>query len=344
MAIANKTKFILNLSSKILVTGGTGFLGAYIIKELVQQGYHVRAIRRQNRFPFFIPAEIVNAVEWVDGDILDIVSLDEAMQGIDAVIHAAGKVSFRSADRSEMFKINIEGTANLVNTAIENNIQKFVHISSISAIGRTKNGDTVDEKKKWESSRFHTHYAISKHYAELEVWRGMGEGLNVSIANPSTVLGYGDWNTSSCAIFKNAYKEFPWYTRGTNGFVDVEDVAKAVVALLQLEKGGERYILNGENWPFRKLFDTIAKGFSKKLPSKEATPFLGEMAWRLEKIRSYFSGKPPLLTKETAKIAHTVTYFDNSKILAALPGFRFTPLTETIERACRLYQQHRQPL
>lgn len=327
-----------------MVTGGTGFLGAYIIKELVQQGYSVRAIRRQNKSPFFIASDVLNSVEWVDSDVLDIVSLDEAMQGVDGVIHAAGKVSFRASDRSEMFRVNIEGTANVVNVALENNIQKLVHLSSISAIGRTKDGDTVTETKKWESSKLHTHYAVSKYHAELQVWRGMGEGLNVSIANPSTVLGYGDWNTSSCAIFKNAYKEFPWYTSGTNGFVDVEDVARAVVELLKLEKGGERYILNGENWAFKKLFDTIATGFSKKHPYKKATPFLGELAWRMEKLRSYFSGKAPLLTKETAKISHTVTYFDNSKILSTLPGFRFTPLTETIESACRLYTQYRQPL
>jgi dihydroflavonol-4-reductase len=304
----------------------------------------VKAIRRHNKIPFFIAPEILDAVEWAEGDILDIVSLEEAMKGTDAVIHAAGKVSFHASDRAEMFKTNIEGTANVVNIAIEHNISKLIHVSSVAAIGRTKNGDTVNETKKWEASRLNTPYAISKYHAELEVWRGMGEGLNISIINPSTVLGYGDWNSSSCAIFKNVYKEFPWYSPGTNGFVDVEDVARATVLLLKQQISGERFILNGENWPFRKLFDNIADSFSKKHPHKLATPFLSEIAWRLEKIRSYFSGKPALLTRETAKISQTITYFDNSKIIGALPGFRFTPLAETIERSCHQYLQQIQPL
>lgn len=243
-----------------------------------------------------------------------------------------------------MFKINVEGTANLVNIALDKGIKKFIHISSVAAIGRTTNGDIVNEEKKWEQSRMNTYYAISKYHAELEAWRGMGEGLNVTVINPSTILGYGNWNQSSCAIFKNAYKEFPWYTNGVNGFVDVEDIAKAAVLLLISSTNGERYILSGENWTFRKVFETIADGFSKKHPHKVATPFLGELAWRVEKLRSFLSGKPPLLTKETAKISHTVTYFDSSKIIKTLPGFSFTPLAETIEKACKHYLFNLQPL
>lgn len=301
----------------------------------------VRAIRRRNKnLPFFISPGIFENVEWIEGDILDVVSLADAMVGMDAVIHAAAKVSFQPSDRSEMFRINIEGTANVVNLALEAGISKVLYVSSVAALGRSKNGDTVTEEKKWEENAMNTNYALSKYHAEMEVWRGMGEGLNVTVVNPSTILGYGDWNSSSCAIFKNVYNEFPWYTTGINGFVDVEDVARAIVLLLDSPGSGERFILSGENWTFQHLFNQIAKGFNKKLPTKKATPFLAEVAWRFEKIKSLFTGKAALLTKESARVSQTKTYFDTAKIKSRLPGFNFTPLPESIEKACKNYLIH----
>lgn len=321
----------------VLVTGGTGFIGAYILKELAEKGIETRAIRRSAKLPAFISADVFDKVEWVEGDILDLSSLDSAMQGVDAVIHSAAIVSFHAADRANLYKTNIEGTANVVNQAIEHNVNRFIHVSSIAALGRKEDGRIVTEDQKWEESRINTHYAISKYHGEMEVWRGIGEGLTGVIVNPSTVLGYGDWNSSSCAIFKNAYRQFPWYTNGTNGFVDVEDVAKAIVLLLETDISGERYILNGDNWSFRKLIDTMADNFQRKRPTLLATPFLGSIAWRIEKLKSIFSGSKPLLTRESARVAHSKTIFNNSKILAALPGFSFTPLDRTIQDACKHY-------
>lgn len=329
--------------TKVLVTGGTGFLGAYVIQELVTKGYQVRAIRRTQQTPFYIPGNILSKVEWVTGDVLDVVSLEEAMQNVDAVIHSAGKVSFLSREKRAMYKINIEGTANVVNAAIESNVKRFVHISSVAAIGRNASGETVTEGKKWQDGKLHTPYAISKYYAEMEVWRAAGEGLNAVVVNPSTILGYGDWSNSSCAIFKSVYNEFPWYTTGINGFVGVEDVAKAVVLIMESEISGERYIVNNDNWSFQQMLNTIADGLGKKRPHKEATPLLGAMAWRLEKVKSLFSGKKPLLTRHSARVAHSKTYFDNGKILEALPQFSFTPLKQSIERACHQYLSHPPP-
>lgn len=329
---------------KILVTGGSGFIGAYIIKELVEKGYAVRAIRHSKGTPFFIPAHINDKVEWVQCDILDVVSLNEAMKGIDAVIHAAAKVSFSDSERRTIYKLNIEGTANVVNMALENNIRRFVHISSVAAIGRTITGETITEEKKWQPGKWHTTYAISKHHAELEVWRGAAEGLDMVIVNPSTVIGYGDWNMSSCAIFKSVYREFPWFTKGINGFVAVTDVAKATVLLMESSHSQDRFIVNGDNWTFQQLFNTIADGFGKKHPHKEATPLMGSFAWRLEKLKSMLSGKKPLLTRQSARVAQSITYFDNSKILKALPGFSFTPLEKAIQRDCQQYLANLQPL
>lgn len=344
-SFANTSSSLSGAGGKILITGGTGFLGSYIIKELVEKGYAVRAIRRStSKLPFYIQAEILQKVEWVDGDVLDVVALDDAMNGVETVIHAAALVSFHKADHKEMMAVNINGTANVVNTALENNINRFIHISSVAAIGRKTDGGNVNEEKKWTESPVNTQYGISKFKSEMEVWRGIGEGLNAVILNPGTIIGYGDWNSSSCALFKNAYNEFSWYTNGINGFVDVEDVAKATVLMMESEITEQRFILNGDNWPFRKLFNKMAEGFGKKLPHRLATPFLGEFAWRMEKIRSLFTGKKPLLTKESARVAHSKTFFDNSKILKALPGFSFTPLEVSIQNACKKYVNAIKPM
>ena len=321
----------------MLVTGGTGFIGAYIIKELVKKGYSVRAIRRSNKLPFFISPDILNKVEWVTSDVLDVIALHEAMNGVEAIIHSAALVSFVKRERKQMYNTNVDGTANIVNLSLEHGVKKLVHISSISALGRTFTGERVTEEKKWATSKLNSHYGISKHKAEMEVWRGMGEGLDAVILNPSTVLGFGNWHDSSCAIFKNVYKGFKWYTNGINGFVDVEDVAKIAVLLMESNISEERFIINHEDWEFRKLFTTMAVAFEKKPPSWEATPFLSSIAWRFEKLRSMLKGSKPLITKETALIALSKTYWENDKILKALPGFSFSSLEHCITNACKNY-------
>ena len=323
----------------VLVTGGTGFIGAYIIKELIEKGYSVRAIRRSNKLPFFISPDILNKVEWVNGDVLDVISLHEAMNGVDAVIHSAAMVSFLKNERAQMYNTNVDGTANIVNLSLENGIKKLVHISSISALGRTFAGEHVNEEKKWEDGKLNTHYGISKHKAEMEVWRGMGEGLDAVIINPSTVLGFGNWHDGSCVFFKTAYKEFPWYTRGINGFVDVEDVARITVLLMESNINEERFIISSENWEFKKLFQLIAETFGKKKAYLEATSFLTNIAIAIEKIKSLATGAKPVVTKENAKIALSKTYFENDKILKAMPGFSFNSLEPCITKACKNYAE-----
>lgn len=323
--------------STVLVTGGSGFVGAYVIRDLVYAGYSVKALRRKPVIPFYIDADVLRQVQWIDCDILDMFELEEAMKNADAVIHTAAKVSFNERDRRELFATNIEGTANVVNAALSNNVKRFIHVSSVASLGKRNNGSVVNEESKWQENRLNTTYAVSKYYGEMEVWRGIAEGLNAVIVNPSTILGYGDWNSSSNALFKNAYNGFPWYTNGVNGFVDIEDVSKAIVKLLATNIRAERFILNGDNWSYRRLLDTIADSFGKRRPYRRATPLLSAFAWRLEKIRSFFTGKKVLLTKETAKVAQSNTNFDNHKILNALPGFTFTNLEQTIKKACGQY-------
>lgn len=323
----------------VLVTGGTGFLGAYIIQCLVEKGLPVRAIRRTHKTPFFIPPHIIEKVEWVDGDVLDVVSVYEAAEGIDAVIHAAALVSFHADDQQALMQVNASGTANVVNAAIENNVKRFVQVSSVAALGRSTKSEVVTEDRQWQEGGSHTHYALSKHAAELEAWRGFAEGLQGVIINPSTILGYGDWHNSSNALFKNVYRGFPWFTEGVNGFVGVKDVAEAAVQLLQSAIHGKRFIINSDNWSFQRLFNTIADNFDVARPHRKATPFLGELAWRAEAIKSAFTKERPLLTRQSARVAHSRTRFDNSALLQALPQFGYTPLDDVIQDACEDYKK-----
>src|SRR5436189_4785670 len=321
----------------VLVTGGTGFLGAYIIKALIEKGYVVRAIRRSPKLPSYISKDIFDKVQWVDGDVIDINSLEDAMEGVDTVIHSAAVVSFIKKDRKNMYHVNVDGTANVVNIALEKNVRRLIHISSVAALGRTAGGGHVDEEKKWEESKVNTHYGRSKNKAELEVWRGLIECLSGVIVNPSTILGFGDWNNSSSAIFKKVYEEFSWSTPGINGFVDVEDVARVVILFMENDITEQRYVVNSDNWHFEKLQSIIADALGKKKPTKIASPFLMNIARRLETVKCFFTDGKPLLTKESVRVAISKTYFENAKILKALPGFSFTPLKETIEKASKLY-------
>jgi nucleoside-diphosphate-sugar epimerase len=268
------------------------------------------------------------------------VSLDDAMEGVDIIVHAAAMVSFAASDKKTMFKVNVEGTANVVNVALERGVRRIVHISSVAALGRTSNGERVTEEKQWAEGNMNTVYAITKYKSEIEVWRGMAEGLEGVILNPSIILGYGNWNNSSSAIFKASYNQFPWYSSGINGFVYVNDVARAAVALMESNINGERYIVNGDNWSYQQLFNTIADAFGKKRPHRKVTPAAVNVALAVEKIRSVFTSRSPLLTRETARVAQSETWFVNSKITAALPDFYFTPLAESIRKSAVQYLEH----
>jgi len=314
---------------KILVTGGSGLVGKELIRQLLDQGESLRAIYHSTPISVSHPN-----LEITQCDILDVVKLEESMQGISQVYHCAASVSFNPGDKMRILKMNIEGTANIVNACIDANVKKLVHVSSGAALGRIRKGETVTEEMNWSEETNNSNYGESKYLSEMEVWRGIGEGLQAVIVNPTLILGGDNWESSSSAIFKKAFEEFKWYTDGITGVVDVRDVASAMILLMNSEISGQRFILNGENLPYREIFTTIAKCFHKKPPYKKVTPLMAELIWRAEAIRAKFTGKKPLLTRETVRTAQAKVYFDNSKILNALPRFQFTQLKETIEWTC----------
>ena len=314
----------------ILVTGATGLVGSHLIKKLSKTNGSIVALYNKTK----PSSELEKLATWKQVDILDITALEEAMQGIKQVYHCAAIVSFNPKEKELLHQFNIQGTANIVNVCIDANVDKLVHVSSVASLGRIRNGQTVNEEMNWTEETSNSEYGKSKFLSEMEVWRGIGEGLNAVIVNPSIILGAGNWESGSTGIFKNAYDEFPWYTDGSSGFVDVADVAKAMVMLMNSNVTNERFILSGWSLPYRKLFDEIATGFNKKKPTKKVTPLIAAIVWRLEKVKSMFSGKSPLLTKETATTAQTNIDYDSGKLLKSLPDFSYSNFETSIQRIC----------
>jgi nucleoside-diphosphate-sugar epimerase len=314
----------------IFVTGASGLVGSHLIQSLLSKGESVRALYRKT-IPNFKGAEKVN---WIKGDILDINSLEDAMQEVSKVYHCAAIVSFSPKQADTMLQANVEGTANVVNACIQHQIKKLVYVSSVAALGRIREDAPVDETMNWTPETSNSIYGKSKYLAEMEVWRGMGEGLNVAIVNPVIILGAGDWNKGSSEIFKSAFNEFPWYTKGVSGFVDVMDVIDTMQILMNSDVQGQRFIISGANLPYQEIFTLIAKAFNKRPPSRKVTPLLAAIVWRLEAVKGFFTGKTPLLTKETAATAQAIVHFDNSKFLNAFPEFKYRTMEQTINRTC----------
>lgn len=311
----------------ILVTGATGLLGHHLLQALEATQMPIRALCRQTEgLPQF------NHVEWFRGDIVNIVELERAMQGITYIYHCAAKVSYDPRLRQEMMRINVEGTANLVNLAIDNQVTKMVYVSSIATLGKEDEGKWVSEETEWQDKEPHSMYAESKYYAEMEVWRGIGEGLQAVIINPSVILGEGDWQKSSTNLFKIVYDEFPWYTNGSTGWVDVKDVVKVMIRLMESTICQEKFIINGSNATFKDVFTMMAHGLKKRPPYKKASLWMSEIVWRLAYLKSLLSGKVATITKETARTAHQKQAFSSEKLSKAFPDFSFTPLEETIAR------------
>jgi dihydroflavonol-4-reductase len=323
---------------KIFVTGASGLLGNALVRQLLQQGKQVVALYR-NSIPGSYTSAEQSRIEWVKGDIFDVMLLQQVMQGCSRVYHCAGLVSFNPKRTADLMKVNVEGTANMVNAALASGVDKFVHVSSVAALGRKRNNEVVTENVKWDDTSNPSVYGKTKYLGELEVWRAIAEGLQAVIVNPVIILGKGNWETGSAATFRNAYHEFPWYTEGVSGFVDAEDVARAMILLMDGNAHAERFILSAENWSYRDLFTSMAKAFGKRPPFRKVQPWMAEVVWRMEKLKGLIAGKEPLLTKETAATAQQCVHFDNKKILEALPGFAFRSLQETIESCCAYYMQ-----
>ena len=326
----------------ILVTGATGLLGSYLVANLAAQGHTVKATRRSAgnmklvektlRRNNVSPENII----WVDADVTDYFSLVEVMQDVEQVYHCAAVVSFNAAAAETMMSVNVSGTANIVNAALECGVKKLCHVSSTAALGRTEESKIMDEENHWQNSKYNSNYAISKYGAEREVWRGIEEGLNAVIVNPSIIIGPGNWTTDSSRIIGQVWKGLRFYPAGGNAFADVRDVAGVMIKLMEGPYSKNRYLVFSENKTYREIFNAAADAFGKKRPSVKINGFMSAMAWRAEWLRSKITGASPVVTREVLRSSSRDYQYSNAKIKAELKH-DFIPVEETIKDACKIF-------
>lgn len=320
----------------ILITGANGLVGSYLVRKLIDRGERVRAIKRPDSRLTLLEGYAAK-VEWADGDVTDIFSLEEAMQGVSQLYHCAAMISMRPTDQEKMMHINAEGTANVVNAALGSGIKKMLYVSSVAAFGRPDfKGRLIDENLDIRDSKDNFSYYKSKLYAEREVWRGIAEGLNAVIINPSTILGGGFWSVQPNSLFDAVYKGMPFFANGSNGFVDVRDVVSAAVQLMETDITAEKFILSAGNMSFKDLMNHAADALHVRRPFLNTGRLLGAFAWRASALANLFSTAVPVATRDSIAIAGIDFRYSNEKIKKAI-GFNFRPLEQSIAEVGNAY-------
>jgi nucleoside-diphosphate-sugar epimerase len=332
---AGKPLYLPKLKQKdmILITGATGFLGQFLVDECLSAGYTVRTLVRE---PEKRSLPWGKEVEITEGDVLDIMSLERAMENVTFVIHAAATVSFEKKDRSEMFRTNVSGTANVVNVALAAGIQKLVHVSSIAAIGRSPEVSELTADSKWTPGKLNSDYALSKRQAELEVQRGVVEGLPAVILNPGVIIGPGDWTSGTASLFGIVDKGLRFCNVGVNGYVGVKDVAKGIrLAMESPNEAGQRFILVSENLSQKAFFGMIARELDKNPPRIEFPPFLSMLAGGLLELLGSIRKKGSLINRQSMRISTHRFRYDGSPVESL--GLSYTPMKTVIQETAAAY-------
>lgn len=331
----------------ILVTGGTGLVGSHLLYKLVKKGYKVRATYRSKKklgaakhvFSYYTTQvdEMFSKIDWVEADLNDIPALATAFKEITKVYHCAALVSFDPNDYYKLRRVNIEGTANIVNLCLANNIEKLCYVSSIAAIGHGESNNTIiNENTNWISEEDHNVYAITKYGAEIEVWRAVQEGLETVIVNPGFIFGPGFWQSSSGSLFKKIHNGLSHYTTGVTGYVDINDVVNSMLLLMDSNIKNERYILVSENLSFKEFATKVAQVLDVKPPYKKASKMQLQLAWRLDWLNHFIRRKRRKLPKQMAKSIVEKYYYSNKKVIADL-DFKFKPVDESISETCQFF-------
>jgi dihydroflavonol-4-reductase len=330
----------------ILVTGGTGLVGAHLLYTLSQEGCKLRALYRNEErlkvarkiFSYYSddPDTYFNQIEWFRSDLLDLVSLHEAFDQVRQVYHTAAVVSFDPADRARIIQNNVDGTANIVNICLEKNVEKLCYVSSTSAIGPAPQGMLTDEGYIWSGGKQHTVYAVSKFNSEMEVWRGIAEGLNAVIVNPSIIIGPGDWTRSSAYLFLRIWKGMKYYTNGITGYVDIGDVITVMSRLMKGNSTAERYIVSSDNLSYKEFFTMVAGALGRNPPDRYASGFLMGLAWRLDWLRARILRNGRVLSKETVRTSSAQVRFSNRKVIEAT-GVTFKAIDQSIRDTAKIF-------
>lgn len=326
----------MNKQELILVTGATGFLGTYLTRFLVEKGYRVRALRRDTSDVRHLQA-LSDKIEWVNTDLTDLHGLDAAFSGVDVVCHCAAIPSFHPRDYEKMYAANVSGTTNIVNMCLHHRVRKLIHVSSIAALGRTPGRLRLDESCDWAEGKDNHYYGQTKHQAEVEVWRGIAEGLNAVMVLPSVIIGVKNWNEGIAAFWERVDKGLRFCPDGKSGFVDVRDVVLFIERMIVADVPGDRFILNAENMSHREFFTKVARSLDRRPPYILVGKWLAELAWRVELVKELILGTTPLVTKASARAGTTHYEYDNTRSLG-IDGFRYRSVDETISDMSDLYK------
>ena len=329
----------------ILVTGGTGLVGSHLLFELSKSQQNIRAIYRSKKtiekvktiFSYYTDsvATHFDRIEWVEADLNDIPNLSEAFEGIKEVYHCAALISFNPSDYHKLREINILGTANIVNLCIINGIQKLCYVSSVATMGY--NPEKITEETAWNSEDSKSVYAITKYEAEMEVWRGIQEGVPSVIVNPGVILGPGFFESGSGGLFKRVHSGLRYATHGVAGYVGVVDVIKSMVLLMNSDCKNERYIIVAENLSSLDFTTLISNAFNLVPPKKIARQWMLAFAWRLDWLKHKITGGKRRLTKNLSKTLRTKSYYSSSKFLETIPKFEFTPISKVVSEVCQVF-------
>ena len=328
----------------ILVTGGTGLVGCHLLHLLIKNDKKVSAIHRKNSnlekvkkvFSTYSDnsEELFEKINWIEGDINDLESLSFAFKNIQEVYHCAAFISFDKKDLKSMKKINIEGTANMVNVSLDKKIKKFCYVSTIAAIGLSTNKYT-DEETEWTYNS--NPYSQTKKNAEMEVWRGISEGLNATIVNPGVIIGSGFWKRGSGAFFTQISRGMKYYPSGKTGFICVKDVVNIMYTLMNKNIFSERFILVAENWTFKKFFQKVSKSLNLPPPVREAGKTLMKIALVLDFLNSLILGKRRKLNSASVESSISTSHYSNTKISTKL-DYDFIKIEKSITDTCEIFK------
>ena len=331
----------------ILVTGGTGLVGSHLLFELSKSQLKIRALYRTKQtiekvktvFSFYSNQgdDFFNRIEWLEADLEDLPKLETAFEGVTHVYHCAALISFDPSAYYKLRKTNVTGTANIVNLSIINGVQKLCYVSSIATLGFDP--VKITEDTNWSSEDSQSVYAMTKHEAEMEVWRGIQEGVPSVIVNPGVILGPGFFDSGSGILFKRVYKGLKHYTSGVSGYVAVGDVIKSMIFLMNSDLKNERYIMVAENISFLELLTLISKGLNQHPPQKAVGNFVLSIAWRLDWLTHLLTGKKRKLTKNLCKTLTKKSYYSSDKFLKTNTAFKFKPISEEVSEVCQLFSK-----
>lgn len=330
----------------ILLTGATGLVGHYLLAELIKSHDDVKAlyrtetkrdraiIRIQNLLPEAKQKRLAHVI-WVKADLTNVPDLKKVFENVTHVYHCAGLVSFNVRDKHRLRKVNIEGTANMVNLALENNVAKFCHLSSVSALGSEPDGRPIHEKSPRNNNKFHSYYDISKYGAEMEVWRGTQEGLRAVIVNPAIIIGAGNWTSGSGQIFKLTAQNFPFRVPRGSGFVSVHDVVSAMAQLMDSPLTNERFIVVNQTLNMAEFTELVAQHLNTEPPKYALKQWMVTILWLVQSVGYVFGGNKVITRESISEIFESV-YFDNSKLKETL-GFKYTPLEDAVKETAKAY-------